>query len=253
MIKNYTSCTALLFLNFILMASLSFGQAKMRIVDPASGDVTITNFSPSATVDMSGWWLCNFPAYTLLADQSPTGSLILAPGEEVTVSSTVGINPTDAELGLFNTNSFGSAAAMEDYIQWGSAGHQRESVAVTAGIWGAGTFIMDAPPFEYTGDGLTEFGVNFWQSALSISDTKIENAFRLVKNPVDQYLELVIAPGIIKYELTIFDINGRQITSQSLNNLNSESPTSVESMSKGIYFAELRSEKLREIIRFIKE
>ena len=215
MMKHYNSRTALLILILLFMADLSFGQVKMRLVDPASGEVTLRNYSPSATIDMSGWWLCNFPAYTLLADQSPTGSLILAPGAEVTVTSTVNINPTDSELGLYNTNSFGSAAAMEDYIQWGSAGHGRESVAVAAGIWGAGTFIMDAPPFEYTGDGLTEFGVNFWQTALSISDSKIENAFRIAQNPVDQHLELIVAPRISNYDLTIYDINGRQIMSQS--------------------------------------
>ncbi|MBT8287179.1 MAG: T9SS type A sorting domain-containing protein [Bacteroidia bacterium] len=252
--NNYNrSKPLLLFLIFLASVQMVFSQVKIRLVNPTTGDVTIKNYSASSTIDITGWWLCNFPAYSLLVDQSPSGSLNLAPGDEVTVTSTVNINPTDAELGLYNTNLFGSSTAMEDYLQWGSASHQRESVAVSAGIWGAGTFIMAAPPFEYTGDGVSEFGVNFWQTALGLADQQLDNQFRLIENPIQDYLIYQAAPGITDYDLIIYGLNGRLISRHNLNNTNSTVKIALTDLSAGLYFAEIRSNAIRQVLRFVKK
>ena len=45
---------------------------------------------------------------------------------------------------------------MHDFVQWGSAGNGRESVAVGKGIWTAGDFISTAPEghsVEFDGAG----------------------------------------------------------------------------------------------------
>ena len=47
----------------------------------------------------------------------------------------------DGEIGLYNSNSFGSADAIVSYVEWGSSGHGRSATAVEAGIWVSGGFV----------------------------------------------------------------------------------------------------------------
>ena len=54
----------------------------------------------------------------------------------------------DAELGIYVDNQFGSAESLVSYLQWGSAGHGRESVAEAAGLWTAGTFLPARLPIR---------------------------------------------------------------------------------------------------------
>ena len=68
------------------------------------------------------------------------------------------LNNSVADLGLYETNTFGSASAMQDFVQWGSGGNGRESVAVGKGIWTAGDFILTAPEghsIAFDGQGRT--------------------------------------------------------------------------------------------------
>ncbi len=115
--------------------------------------VVITNFG-SETIDLSGYWLCQRPSYAAIP------SVELAPGEFLSIdlggdvffpipgSKTIegslnvgGLNPTSGELALYSSNSFGSAEAIVSYVEWGTAGHGRSSVAVQAGIWPEGGFV----------------------------------------------------------------------------------------------------------------
>ena len=90
----------------------------------------------NSTVNLSNYWICDFPDYRRLDQLTiECGSLNLAAGEEVVFTAPGLHEPGDSELGLFNTNSFGSAAALEAYIEWGSTGHQRSSLAVGRGLW----------------------------------------------------------------------------------------------------------------------
>jgi hypothetical protein len=96
---------------------------------------------------ISSWWWCNrvngSPFYGLVGS---TGSINVGlssassfssfgAGETLVVDLTNGFLPdTNGELGLYNTNSFGTASAIEDYVLWGANGI-RDSVAANAGIW----------------------------------------------------------------------------------------------------------------------
>ncbi|PSR05616.1 MAG: hypothetical protein BRD49_04470 [Bacteroidetes bacterium SW_10_40_5] len=91
------------------------------------------------------------------------GDLMLNPGEEVTIAWN-NITASDQDLGLYNSNNFSDTAAMEDFLQWGSAGNGRESVADNKGIWTAGNFLTIATPYEYVGQGDPDQGVAFWDS-----------------------------------------------------------------------------------------
>jgi len=125
-----------------------------------NGQVELLNVS-NTTIDISNYWLCNFSSGNRYQQISGTtivcgNSLVLAPGEFVTVQSSITIGTADGEMGLYNSSSFGSSAAMLDYVEWGFTGHGRSSVAVGAGIWTTGDF---APSFttntslEYDGTG----------------------------------------------------------------------------------------------------
>lgn len=119
-------------------------------------------------VDISELILCDFPNYPAISELTLLmGSTILAAGEYV-VLSWANLDD-DAEVGLYQANAqgnFGNAELMIDYMQYASAGHQREGTAVEAGVWTAGEFVMLAA----TGEALQFFdnnmvGLGNWASA----------------------------------------------------------------------------------------
>jgi len=127
------------------ITAVTFGEA---------GFVQITNFGNGAG-DLSGHWLCQRPAYLELPATE------LGPGESVWVTANGGdlefvgsvVGVVDAagrlgsfslstgELALYTSQSFGDASAIVDYVEWGSSGHGRSSVAVEAAIWPDGGFV----------------------------------------------------------------------------------------------------------------
>jgi FlgD Ig-like domain len=109
-------------------------------------------------VDVSGLWLCNFPAYSQISSLTVLeGATMLQSGDYLVVAFDA-LGDGDGEVGLYTSNQFGNAAAIGDYMQYGSAGHTREGVAVTAGLWTAGAFAA-APAsgmsLAFTGTGAT--------------------------------------------------------------------------------------------------
>ena len=108
------------------------------------------------TIDLDGYWLCigpqNYKRIGLLTPES--GTTVLAPGEFLVLP----FEMTDSEgLGLYSTNSFSSASAIVDFVQWGAAGSAREGIAASAGIWAVGDFIptvtVETSSIEYDGEG----------------------------------------------------------------------------------------------------
>lgn len=138
-------------------------QAVLRLtkVDPVTHQVTITNMG-NASQNAATWNLCYFPEYDPLSSMvSLSGSTTIAPGASLTVIWPY-CKGTDGEIGLYaNASNFGLAANMRDYMEWGTAGHTREAVAVAGGYWFAGQFVPNDPEFNYTGTS-TQHGSAFW-------------------------------------------------------------------------------------------
>ncbi|MGH1493921.1 MAG: hypothetical protein ACRBK7_31760 [Acidimicrobiales bacterium] len=111
-------------------------------IDFDAAEVVIAN-AGDAAVDLDGHFLCNFPDYRTIAD---VGSV--EPGTSVTVPLPVALSPVAGELGLYTSNSFTSPDAIQAYVEWGSADHERSSVAEAAGIW-------DGVPLTVEGNMLT--------------------------------------------------------------------------------------------------
>lgn len=117
---------------------------KVRIneVDPTNQWVELYNGS-SVPADIDGWWLCNLTNTADRYDQIGSadislisGSLVMPPNSYVVLGWDGILNTSATELGLYNTNSFGSSAAIEDYVQYnGVPSSTRANVAVGAGVW----------------------------------------------------------------------------------------------------------------------
>ena len=126
----------LLFFTSLLPAQIVITEVS------ASGEVEIKNLG-AANVNIGTYWLCNFPAYDLISDLTVTcGSVVLEPGKVLVVKGkNVGVNPADGEMGIYTNSSFGSAAGLIDYVEWGKAGHRRATLAIANGIWSANSFV----------------------------------------------------------------------------------------------------------------
>ncbi len=127
-----------------------------------SRSYTLYNSSTS-NVDISGWWVCNRPAYSSIASAtilSGNADLDLEAGESITLSASSSILPnTTAELAIYSSSSFGSAAALIDFIAYGSGslGSTRANLAVANGLWEqtqASPALYDFIPFGNQGESI---------------------------------------------------------------------------------------------------
>ncbi len=134
------------------------GPAQVVINEIIEGSgVELKNIG-SESIDISSYWLCDFPAYDRLDDLVINcGSLLLEPGESITViTDDISVDGDDGEMGLYTSNSFSSSAAIIDYVEWGESGHGRSAVAVGANVWSAGDFVASfasGKSLSYDGEG----------------------------------------------------------------------------------------------------
>lgn len=245
---NYTIKIAML----LVIATFCFtnltAQENVRIlkVDPATNSVTLKNFG-DMTATISGYWFCNFPNYAQVS--AMTAVTTLAPNEEVNIGSAINFAVSDGEFGLYSTNSFSSSAAMIDYMQWGNAGHTRESTAVGAGVWDAGTFISVTPPYEYAGDG-TQNGVANWIT-LGLDDFEETSNFKLYPNPTNSILNIEMQNANSNGTLEVYDMLGKQIFKQSITS-NNVPQIDVANWNSGLYLIKISLEDSVETKRFVK-
>jgi len=158
------------FLFVAFAAASAMGQTvKITAVNPSTKQITITNFG-IATTNLNNYQFCSMFQYTFQGIAAETqlvsGSLNLEPGNQVTVIWSGGSLPIGgADLCLYQPNpTYTNPAHMLSFVQWGSAGNGRESVAAQGGQWVAGTFVTGPAPYTYTGNG-TQSGVQFWQNS----------------------------------------------------------------------------------------
>ncbi len=115
--------------------------------------VVITNVG-TETGSLGGHWVCQRPSYQELPaiDIGPGesvaislgGDVFLPPPGTLTIEAQLNlgsITASSGEIGLYSSNSFGSADAIVSYVEWGNSGHGRSSTAVEAGAWDDGGFV----------------------------------------------------------------------------------------------------------------
>lgn len=230
----------------------------IRTATPENGRLTISEVDNSGrieiynggtdTVDLSGYWLCNRPAYQQLSTLAiECGELDLAPGEVVVVTGFTGFNGEDAELGLYSTNEFGSAEALVSYLEWGSAGHGRAPVAIEAGLWEAGLF-FPAPPEGTSLQNLPGAEATDWvtqtpsfctvnSGTTSTAPPLDDDQVSLYPNPVTSFLTLELS-GLTGDRTTveIIDVNGRRIEQRFIDGASGLQRLPFASAPAGTYF-----------------
>jgi len=97
----------------------------------------------SEAIDVSEYFLCNFPLYPRISELTVLSGNTTIPAGEYLVLSWPDLGDMDGEVGLYlpTTTSFGDPASLVDYMEYGSAGHQRAGIAVDAGLWEADAFV----------------------------------------------------------------------------------------------------------------
>ena len=136
--------SALLLLSFISVSAF----AQVRINEVSHGEVDFMGSSNwvelynagTSDVDVSGLFLCDFPSYPQINTLTVLSGNTTIPAGGFLVLAWTALD-ADSEVGLYSNSSFDDANAILDYMQYASASHQREGVAVTAGVWAAGEFV----------------------------------------------------------------------------------------------------------------
>ena len=148
---------------FSLIIQMSFGQIVINEFLVDANTVELKNLG-TEDVDVSGYFLCSFPAYSQIGNLTLFGDdFVLQPGEIIAVAGHPLSN--DDELGLYTLPQYTNSAAIIDYVEWGSSNHQRAMIAQSAGIWTVGPFLPTpeiGQSYAYDGDGDT---VEDWYQA----------------------------------------------------------------------------------------
>ena len=145
------------------------------------GTVEIKNLG-SETVDVSGIILCNFPAYQTIGNSTlDCGTNLLGAGEILAVNNFV-VAASQGEMGLYTATPYSDPNNIIDYVEWGNTGHQRSAVAVEAGIWSTGDFVIAIPAgcslaFDGEGNAATDWIVG---SAPTICEENVSSGSAII-------------------------------------------------------------------------
>jgi len=117
--------------------------AVRRVVFGEQGWIELVNTGPQAG-NVHGLWIAIHPFYLELppsiVEVGQAVVITLGPetGDDVLVEA-AGLLPVlaapDGEIALYSNGNFGDPDAIVDYLEWGSGGHFRSTVAEAAGIW----------------------------------------------------------------------------------------------------------------------
>ena len=126
------------------LVEVGVGEAEQYVVIKNNGDVT---------GNLQDFAICQAPMYHSFGDieVAPGFLVVVSLGGDIpdiaaaaaeTVTASIGsISADDGEIGLYSDSDFGDSDAIVGYIEWGTSGHTRSSVAVDAGIWTSGDFV----------------------------------------------------------------------------------------------------------------
>ena len=201
-------------------------------------------------MDISSLWLCRFPDYIQFSDMSITcqgGDLTLEPGEVVVFSLPWSINTADDEMAIYSSNSFGSSSAIVDYVEWGTSGHQRSSVAQSAGIWSSGAFVPAFSPSNsilYDGDGDTP---EDWSEGMgspcadNSAPARATMEFEIYPNPATSFIRVKMQEESSIVTIQLIDVYGT-IVMEKRNSVMSSEGIDISELGAGHYFMRMVSD-----------
>ncbi len=259
--NNITGCASLS--NSIAVTRTSQTTGGIVINELNSNDRFEIKNTGNTSVDISSYWICDFPAYNQLSTLTIEcgGDLILDPGEIVTLVSAFDISEADGELGLYLNTQYSNPGSIIDYVEWGSTGHSRSSVAVAANIWTTGDFVpafSSTMSIEYDGTGNTSMD---WSedSYSPCMENLIENDtdelfITVFPNPTQDVLNVQFdsyndAAG----EVLIYNSTGQVILSKKVDmDVQTSLPIDIRNYQNGTYYIKVNSRNRSTIGQFIK-
>ncbi len=125
------------------IVSVDASFAISRIAFGEEGRIELVNTGPQPG-NIHGHWIAIHPFYLELPSriiESGETVVIALGGEELPEGWVDGVGllpvlgPAGGEVALYRRGTFGNPDAMVDYVEWGSGGHRRSTVAIAAGLW----------------------------------------------------------------------------------------------------------------------
>lgn len=122
------------------------GDLRITEVNPATGEVEVTNLSPDAFATTS-----ILPFLHRLNSSSSIPNPTMFAGGESKVFTVTGLNATDSDLWLYRDTDFGSSASVITGLKYGPLPDVGQvDVAVAAGIWPSTSAFVPAPSVGQT-------------------------------------------------------------------------------------------------------
>ncbi len=264
--------------------SLSNSITVTRIDEgPANGGIVINEINGNdrfeikntgtTTVDISNYWICDFPSYSVLSnlESECDGDLVLEPGEVVTLVSDFDISGDDGEFGLYLNTSWSDPNSIIDYVEWGSTGHTRANVAIAAGIWSSNDFVPAFPDpmsihYDGQGDDASDWSVAMFSPCESLieneDETELEQAaiqdMTVYPNPTKEVAMMTLdymKDNDVEAQIYLLNAQGQVVQSRSTNLTkgNNIIEISLSNYPGGIYLLDVRAENIHETIRIVKQ
>jgi hypothetical protein len=198
---------------------------RLSEVNPENETITITNYG-TCNINLANHRLSSGGSNVNINSLNVvSGTLIVNPNASVTLSWTAWNPPAGGiDMALYSPfPDLNNPEDMLDFMQFGSGGNGRESVAVAKGIWGAGDFVSGLSPFNYIGDG-DQNGVAFWEGAsppcsLNLLTTGVQSACDPLTNTYNQALLFTFEEAPAGGQLTVNGQNFDFSTSPAIVNL----------------------------------
>ena len=190
----------------LTLFSFSTTYAQVVLTEVFSdGTFALTN-TGDTDVDVSSYWACNFPAYEQLENlMVECGSLVIPAGDELVISGfNQNFNVNASEFGLYINSGFSSPDNILSYVDWGTAGGGRSSVAVAAGIWTDG----DVVPAFAIGESIRFDGEGIQAADWSVQgDAVFCNDEETTLEPLEE-ARSIVALGAQEAGKTVEEFNG---------------------------------------------
>jgi len=105
---------------------------------------------------------------------------------------------------------------------------------------------------EYGNVGVCTFELTV-ESILGVEDNKLDNAIGMYPNPALDRVTFTNTSGILLNKAVIHDMNGRQISTIDLRDMQQEKTVDVSNLSSGVYMVQFQSDDASTVKRLVKE
>ena len=146
--KNFKLCVLIsaASLGFFNTSSAAMEDLWITEVDPASGEVEVTNIGSEPVTTTSALPFCYRFSYSAAVPSGTTFGV-----GESKVFTIASLNGTDSDLWLYTAGSFSNANLITSGLKWGpQSGVGRTTIASNAGKWSGNDSFVDVPPAGQT-------------------------------------------------------------------------------------------------------